>query len=240
MRPVGFFDSGVGGLSVLKEAIKNMPDEKYIYYSDNENAPYGIKTKKEIRSLTEKAVKFLINKNVKAIVIACNTASSASVKYLRRKYEIPIIAMEPAVKPALKKVDNGKILVLATKFTLNNKKFDELIKRLNLENKIIKKDATELVSLIENLEENKQNIIKKLKKYKEKLKGEKVDVIVLGCTHFVFIKKEIENIFKNTPIIDGNKGTIKHLMKLINVENDGLEVEIHSDKSKEKIEQFLN
>ena len=106
-KPIGFFDSGVGGLSVLKEALKLMPNEDYIYFGDSKNAPYGVKTAEEVRRLTFEAVEFLLNKNVKGIAIACNTATSAAVADLRIKYpNLPLVGIEPALKPAVE-INNG-------------------------------------------------------------------------------------------------------------------------------------
>ena len=117
-RPIGFFDSGVGGISVLKTAWRLMPYENYIYYGDNINAPYGEKTEEQIKALSLAAGGFLFAKGVKAIVMACNTATSAAVKIMREKYNIPVVSMEPAVKPALLASGEGKVLVLATPATV--------------------------------------------------------------------------------------------------------------------------
>ena len=118
-NPIGFFDSGVGGLSVMREAISIMPNENYIYFGDSKNAPYGTKSLEEVRKLTFDAVEFLLMKNVKAIVIACNTATSAAIEELRNKYTyIPIIGIEPAIKPAVNLNKEGNIIVMATPMTL--------------------------------------------------------------------------------------------------------------------------
>ena len=122
--PIGIMDSGMGGLSVLKEALKLMPRENFIYYGDSAHAPYGTKSTEEIRELTEDCVQFLLEKGVKEIVIACNTATSAAVSILREKYaDIPIIGIEPALKPAALGFPGGNILVTATELTLREKKF---------------------------------------------------------------------------------------------------------------------
>ena len=126
--PIGFFDSGVGGISVLKEAVKLMPNEHYIYFGDSKNAPYGIKEVEEVKALTYKAVEFLIEKGAKAIVIACNTATSAAVRALRITYpNIPIIGIEPAVKPAVKLGRKGPVIIMATPMTLKEKKLKVLM-----------------------------------------------------------------------------------------------------------------
>ena len=126
--PIGFFDSGFGGLSVLREAIKIMPNEDYIYFGDSKNAPYGTKTVDEVRELTFKAVEFLLNKGVKGIAIACNTATSAAVADLRKMYpELPLVGIEPALKPAVELNKDGDILIMATSMTLKEEKFKRLM-----------------------------------------------------------------------------------------------------------------
>ncbi len=138
--PIGFFDSGVGGLSVLREAIKVLPNEDFIYFGDSKNAPYGTKTVDEVKKLTFNAVEFLLKHNVKAVVIACNTATSAAIEDLRNSYKnIPIIGIEPALKPAVELNRKGKIVVMATPMTLAEKKFNDLMAKY--------KDASEMVSL---------------------------------------------------------------------------------------------
>ena len=117
--PIGFLDSGLGGLSVMKEAINIMPNEDYIYYGDSKNAPYGTKTAEEVKALTFSVVENLLNKGVKGIVVACNTATSAAVADLRIKYpELPIVGIEPALKPAVTSEKIGNVLIMATPMTL--------------------------------------------------------------------------------------------------------------------------
>ena len=119
---IAFFDSGVGGLSVLQTAIQVLPPQQYIYFADSVNAPYGTKSKKEIKKLMFEAVDFLQTKNINALVVACNTATSAAIKDLRKQYDFPIIGMEPAVKPAIEKSKKKKIVLFATELTLKEKK----------------------------------------------------------------------------------------------------------------------
>ena len=122
-RPIGFFDSGMGGISVLKTAYQKMPNENYIYYGDSANAPYGNKTEAQIKKLSLDAGKALFDMGVKAIVMACNTATSAAVILMREKYNIPVISMEPAVRPALAASAKGKVLVLATPATVSQSRY---------------------------------------------------------------------------------------------------------------------
>lgn len=151
-NPIGFFDSGLGGISVLKESIKLLPNENFIYFGDSINAPYGSKSIEEIRELTNKAIEFLISKNVKAIVIACNTATSASVNELRDKYskDIPILGIEPALKPASLSNKKGSIVVMATERTLSEKKFFDLMDKVAKQRDVIKLPCPSLVKFVEN------------------------------------------------------------------------------------------
>ncbi len=113
-KPIGFFDSGVGGISVLKEAFKLLPKEDFLYYGDSKNAPYGTKKVEEVKALTFNATDFLMNKGIKALVVACNTATSVTINDLRENYDIPIIGIEPALKPAVELKKGGKIIIMAT------------------------------------------------------------------------------------------------------------------------------
>ena len=213
--PIGFFDSGVGGLSVLKEAIKLMPNENYIYFGDSKNAPYGVRDIEEVRDLTYEAVHYLFDKGAKALVIACNTATSAAVASLRRDYpDIPIVGIEPAVKPAVKLGRKGPVIIMATPMTLKEKKFNNLVERYKSEAEIIPMPCAGLMEFIEagDLESNelKSYLEDKFSEYKDK----EIGAIVLGCTHYPFISDRIHEVLKReVPIIDGGLGTCKELRR---------------------------
>ena len=135
-KAIGVFDSGLGGISVLRDLKKLMPNEDFIYFGDSAYAPYGIKTKDEITKRCVEIIDFFIEKGVKAVVIACNTATSASANYLRKKYkDLPIIGMEPALKVATQGVKNNNIVVMATPLTLKEKKFETLMHKFRGNNK---------------------------------------------------------------------------------------------------------
>lgn len=146
---VGIFDSGVGGITVLKTALKLLPQVDYIYYSDNNHVPYGTKTKEEVLGYVNDVVAFLISQQVDAIVIACNTATSIAVKTLRSRYPVPIIGMEPAVKLAFNHHSDGKVLVTATSLTLKEEKFKNLVNRLGEEERVCTLALPELVTFAE-------------------------------------------------------------------------------------------
>lgn len=215
-NPIGIFDSGMGGISVLKEATKMLPKESFIYYGDGKNIPYGTKSIQELIELSDTICDYLIQKHhVKAIVIACNTATSAAVTYLREKYDIPIIGMEPAIKPAVTTCYGGKIGVLGTPVTLREEKFQNLASLYNKNTTIVELPAPNLVHLVErgivDGDEAKVEILKSLNGYEKDL-----DAIVLGCTHFVFLKKYMQLILgKHIQIFDGNKGTIRNLEQIL-------------------------
>ncbi|MBW9172971.1 glutamate racemase [Clostridium estertheticum] len=220
-RPIGFFDSGVGGISVLKESLKVLPNEDFVYFGDSLNAPYGIKNVNEVRKLTFKAVDFLLEKDVKVVVIACNTATSAAIDALRRRYkDIPIIGIEPALKPAVE-VSRGKsVIIMATPMTLTEKKFDNLMKLYNKEVDIIPLPCAGLVELIENGIIDGDEINEYLKGKLKEFSHLDVAAIVLGCTHYPFIKKELIKIVgEKTIIIDGSIGTVNQLKRQLTSNN---------------------
>jgi glutamate racemase len=220
-KPIGFFDSGVGGISVLNESVIVLPNEDFVYFGDSLNAPYGTKDVNEVKKLTFNAVDFLLDKGVKAVVIACNTATSAAIDDLRAKYKnISIIGIEPALKPAVK-ISRGKsTIIMATPMTLAEKKFSNLMQKYNKEVDIIPLPCAGLVELIENgiIEGDQiQSYLKdKLKDYMH------LDIasIVLGCTHYPFIKNElIKVVGDKTVIIDGSVGTVNQLKRQLTKSN---------------------
>jgi len=215
---IGIFDSGLGGLSVLYEIHKYLPSESLIYFGDSLNAPYGIKTKEEVFQLAKVICDAFVSQNCKAIVIACNTATSAAVSRLRECYDIPIIGMEPAIKPALE-ISEGPVLVMATEMTLSESKFSNLMMTINGSERIIKWPAPSLVPLVENHFNNKEMKMNTLKLCLRNIK-KTPEVIVLGCTHFVFLKKEIFQLFhENVSLVDGNKGTAQQLQRQLEAFN---------------------
>ncbi|GAA0127176.1 glutamate racemase [Clostridium sp. CTA-19] len=218
---IGFFDSGVGGLSVLKETLKILPNENFIYYGDSANAPYGTKEYSEIKKLTFDAIKFLLSKNVKAIVIACNTATSVAVEDLRKEYKsIPIIGIEPALKPAVELKKQGQIVIMATPITLVEKKFAKLQEKYKKVADIKPLPCGGLAELIETGNIDGIEIHNYLKEKLENLSNENLGTIVLGCTHYPFIKdKIVEFVGKNVDIIDGSLGTAKQLERLLTIRN---------------------
>ncbi|MBE6053401.1 MAG: glutamate racemase [Clostridium sartagoforme] len=220
-RPIGFFDSGVGGLSVLREAVKIMPNEDYIYFGDSINAPYGTRSVDEVRSLTFKAVEFLLNKGVKGLAIACNTATSAAVSDLRKIYpEVPLVGIEPALKPAVELNKDGDILIMATAMTLKEEKFNRLMEKYKDRASIIPVPCPGLMEFIEagdyQGKEVEEYLLEKINTYR----NGKIASIVLGCTHYPFIKDTLSEIVgEDVNIIDGGLGTAKELRRRLREKN---------------------
>lgn len=220
-KPIGFFDSGVGGLSVLKEALKIMPNEDYIYFGDSKNAPYGVKNAEEVRRLTFEAVEFLLSKNVKGIAIACNTATSAAVADLRIKYpSLPLVGIEPALKPAVEINDGGDILIMATPMTLKEEKFNRLMERYKDRATIIPVPCPGLMEFIEEGKLKSKEVLEYLEDKINTYKKNRISSIVLGCTHYPFIKDVLVDIVGNdVKIIDGGLGTSKELKRRLKESN---------------------
>lgn len=217
-KAIGVFDSGLGGISVLKELRNLMPKEHFIYFGDSSFAPYGEKSKKEITERCRHICEFFLTKGVKAIVIACNTATSACVKELRAAYShIPIIGMEPALKVVADGLENQQILVMATTFTLKEQKFEQLMSRYSEQNTIWKQPCPKLVEIVESDQLDREDLVKEaLSEYLQPYEDRSIDSIVLGCTHFVFYRNAMQSMVKEgIRIVDGNIGTARHVQDLL-------------------------
>ncbi|CAK7026255.1 glutamate racemase [Tissierella sp.] len=215
---IGFFDSGVGGITVLYDTLKMLPNENYIYYADTSNVPYGPKPKDEVKKYIFNAIEFIIEQGVKAIVIACNTATSVAIEELRAKYSIPIIGMEPAVKPAVERNrnTNKRVLVTATALTLKEEKLQNLITKLDNDHIVDLLPLPGLVQLAEGFEFNEEIVLPYLEEQLLKYDLNNYETIVLGCTHFSFYKDIFRKILPaDIDIIDGNIGTVKHLKRIL-------------------------
>lgn len=245
--PIGFMDSGLGGLSVLREAVHVLPCEDFLYYGDSANAPYGTRPKEEIKELTFDVVEKLMARGIKALVVACNTASGAALKDLREKYkDLIIVGIEPAIKPAVICNKGGKILVLATPMTLAQDKFKNLYESYKDEAEIKLIPCRGLMEFVE------EGVLEgeKLDAYfdaviKPEL-TEDVESIVLGCTHYPFLKPYLEKRLsgRDIALIDGSIGTAAELKRrlleagLLNDKDHAGDVEIiNSIENEEMIER---
>lgn len=216
---IGIFDSGLGGLSVLELALQTpkLKNESFLYYADRNHVPYGTRPKEQIISYSINSVEFLIQKGAKAVIVACNTATSAAIKPLREQFDIPIIGMEPAIKPALNNT-KSKALLLATPVTIAGEKLDSLISSTNNAKNLIKIALPKLVEFAEIGDFTSQSLKEYLSSQLDIVKDENIDSVVLGCTHFNYFKDEILNILKGVKFYDGNQGTINRLLSQIYVD----------------------
>ena len=217
--PVAVFDSGVGGIGVLREIKKLLPHENLLYFGDSKMAPYGERTTRDVRALVLSHAARLLEA-AKALVLACNTATAAAAKELRLAYpHVPIIGMEPAVKPALSVAPHPKLLILATAATLREKKLTALLLKHRDDADFYKCAAPGLVRLVEaGLAESPQ-MDRYLATLLAPFKGEnRPDAVVLGCTHFPFAKAAISRFFENRmPLFDGAAGTARELSRRLSV-----------------------
>ncbi len=215
---IGFFDSGIGGLTVLGHALKILPFADYIYYADIKNLPYGEKTRSEVKQYVQTGMNYMAEINVDAVVIACNTATSVADMKLRKNYSFPIIGMEPAVKPAVAycKERGKKVLVLATSLTLRDKKFYQLIHRLDATEMVDTMALGGLVKFAEQFEFDTLGVYQYLQKEFTALKLSDYGAVVLGSTHFPLFNNILQQLFTQvTVFFDGSAGTINHLANIV-------------------------
>lgn len=213
--PIGVFDSGVGGISVLRELVKIMPNENYLYFGDSINAPYGTKEVSVIRELTIKNIEKLLDMGAKSIVVACNTATSAAVRVLRQMYpEIPLVGIEPAIKPAVEYKENSRVVVMATPMTLKQEKFQNLMKKYENQAEIVPLPCPGLMEFVERGDLEGDDLYNYLSILFGSVNSEKIDSVVLGCTHYPFAKKAIEAVVgKDVQIFDGGEGTAREMQR---------------------------
>lgn len=217
-KPIGLFDSGVGGTTIWKEVVTLMPNEHTLFLADNKNAPYGGKTKDEIIVLCEKNTEFLLEKDVKIVVVACNTGTTNAISHLRSKYKIPFIGIEPAIKPAGLQSVTKKVGVLATKGTLSSELFlktsDDLVKTSGI--RIIERIGEGLVDLIESGQIESPQMFQLLQKYLLPMVEEGIDYLVLGCTHYPYLLPQIQKIIPNTiKVIDSGHAVARQTQNVL-------------------------
>lgn len=237
--PIGFLDSGLGGLTVLKAASEILPEENFVYYADFKNSPYGGRPKDEVIDILGRAVSELMKKGIKALVFACNTATIASVEVFRKRLSIPVIGMEPALKPAVLAAPGGTVLVLATELTLKEEKFRKLYESYRDKANIILKSCPGLVELIDSGEPG-EKVDMYLSGLLSDYKNVAIHAVVLGCTHYVLVKDAIaRQLSPGAACMDGNLGVSRRLSGVLAKENlcnhDGLAGRVEylsSDKSK--------
>lgn len=238
---IGIFDSGIGGATVLREIIKILPKQDYFYYSDSKNNPYGDKSEEELINICDNIVNDLIKRNCKTIVIACNTASAITVNFLRNKYkQVPIIAIEPAYKMVHDYAYDKNTLVLATKGTIESERFNILFNKYNNHKTLL----LPCIGLAEIIEQEKEEKIKKYLKEKLGIYKNKIENVVLGCTHYPLIKKQIIEVLGNVNFFDGAVRLaehVKYILKENKMEKNGNGKIYFYDSlnSKDKEERFF-
>ena len=244
-EPIAVIDSGVGGISVLSHLHRLMPNENFLYLGDSKNAPYGTKSREEVLRITRENVELLVRRGAKAVVIACNTATSAAAKILRTEMpDLPIIGIEPALKPATLMFVNPRIIVMATPLTLREEKFLALCEKFGGDSEIIPLPCGGLVEIIESGETDGPRINLYLESIFAPYKNEKIDAVVLGCTHYPHIINAIrKHIPKETVVLDGGEGTARETFRrllmagLLNDSDGEGEIEIiNTSGSKEMID----
>jgi len=212
--PIGIFDSGLGGLSILNEIKKRLPQEKLIYFADSKNAPYGEKDPKVIIEISKKTTEILLSKGCKLIVVACNTATTNAISLLRKTYNVPFIGIEPAIKPAALNSKNGRVGVLATKGTLSSELFSETAKQFTANTQVVEVEGKGIVEAIESNTFNTKEFDQLLKEQLLPFKEAKIDTLVLGCSHFPFIVSHLQ----------------KHLGMEVNIIDSGFAVAMQTQR----------
>ncbi|MBQ2952624.1 MAG: glutamate racemase [Clostridia bacterium] len=211
-RPIGVFDSGVGGIGTLAALMRELPQERFIFYGDTANAPYGTKTREDCMACIERVMAQLLAQDVKAVVIACNTATAVAAAELRARHTLPIIGIEPALKPAHELRHGGSILVLATPMTLRLEKFRALYERYG--EGAIPLPCPGLMELVEREAHDEARAY--LQQLLSPYDLNAVDAVVLGCTHYVFLRPILAELLpERVKVLDGNAGTARQLRRVL-------------------------
>ena len=207
---IGVFDSGLGGISVLRHLVRVLPEEKFLYFGDSANAPYGTKTKEEVKNLSFAAARRLTERGIKALVVACNTATSAAITALREAYpDLIVIGIEPALKLAADRFPGGTLAVMATPMTLREEKFAALMQRYEGSCRVRKLPAPGLVELIESGKADSEETDDLLRRLFEAC-PERPDAVVLGCTHYPFAANSLRRVLgPEVALLDGGDGTAR-------------------------------
>lgn len=214
-KPIGIFDSGIGGTSIWAEIHHLLPDEKTIYLADSKNAPYGQKSKPEIIALSIKNTELLLEMDCKLVVVACNTATTNAIQELRAKYKVPFIGIEPAIKPAATHSKTQNIGILATQGTLNSELFNKNVEKFH-NTKIIEQVGHGLVPLIENGEINSPQMTTLLQAYLKPMTEADIDYLVLGCSHYPYLIPQIKKILPaHIQIIDSGEAVARQTQKVL-------------------------
>lgn len=245
-QPIGIFDSGVGGTSIFKEIHQLLPNESIIYLADSFNAPYGDKSSEEIKSLSQKNTGFLISMNCKLIVVACNTATTNAISYLRSQFEMPFIGIEPAIKPAALQTTTGSIGILATKGTLASDLFHKTTNLYSNNIKVFEQTGTGIVELIESGKLYSEDMRNLLKTYLQPMILANIDHLVLGCTHYPYLIPLLKELLPDhVKIIDSGEAVAKQTKniliqnQLLNLTNDQPNIKFFTNAKPDVLKHFL-
>ncbi|MBP7462148.1 MAG: glutamate racemase [Candidatus Delongbacteria bacterium] len=211
--PIGIFDSGVGGLGILKKLIERLPHENIIYYADNRNAPYGTKSLSEIRQIVDNVVRKLVGMNCKLIIVACNTATISAISHLRAGFDVPLVGVVPAVKVANGITRNGRIGIMGTRRTLEDSYVDWLSRSFAPDKQIVRLVCQEMVGAIERSESESLN--QSIVQLQHRVKQADVDTVVLGCTHYTLITSELIKALPGITIVDSNDAIVRQAERLL-------------------------
>jgi glutamate racemase len=246
-KPIGIFDSGVGGTSIWKEIHKRLPNENTIYLADSLNAPYGPKGSEAITALSIKNTELLLEKGCKLIVVACNTATTNAIDYLRQTYSVPFIGIEPAIKPAALQTKTNAIGILATKGTLSSALFSKTASRFAAHIKIVEQVGEGIVELIENGQLHSNAMMLLLKKHMAPMLKQHIDHLVLGCTHYPYLIPLLKDVLpKQVKIIDSGAAVARQTevilkdMELLNVKHSKPKLEFFSNGNPKVITSLLD
>lgn len=213
---IGIFDSGIGGMTLLHQAMVLLPHEKYIFYADTDHVPYGTKSREQVVSYVDEVMRFLVVHGCKAVVIACNTATAVAAEAMRRKYTMPIIGIEPAVKPAVAESHGKRVLVVATPLTVHEEKLINLVSRVDCSHQVDLLPLPRLVEFAERGEFVSDEVTAYLTAQLSGFDLLQYSELVLGCTHFNFFKDSFRRILPaQVQMIDGSEGTIKQLARVL-------------------------
>lgn len=213
---IGIFDSGIGGMTLLHQAMVSLPKENYIFYADTDHVPYGTKAKEQVVGYVDRIMKFMLAHDCKAVVIACNTATSAAAEIMRDKYDFPIVGIEPAVKPAVEHSDGKRVMVTATPLTIREEKLKNLVARVDDAHLVDLLALPKLVLFAERGEFDSDEVFSYLKGMLAPYRLEEYAELVLGCTHFNYFKDSFARLLPaGVKMIDGSVGTMNQLKRIL-------------------------
>ncbi|MBO5032702.1 MAG: glutamate racemase [Lachnospiraceae bacterium] len=216
---IGVFDSGIGGMTLLHQAMVLMPHEKFLFYADTDHVPYGTKSKEQVISYVDGVIQFMISHDCKAVLIACNTATAVAAAPMRSKYKLPIIGIEPAVKPAVAESEGKRVMVVATPLTVHEEKLRNLVQRVDNAHLVDLLALPRLVEFAERGEFVSEAVTDYLKEQFSEYELERYGELVLGCTHFNFFKDTFRKLMpEQVHMIDGSLGAVRQLARILEAE----------------------